>query len=93
MQKDNKLLVQLSQAELESLIGNVLQHELLKVLKPTPQAPKVKLLTRKETAKLLGISLPTLSEYTKQGKLTSYIIGSSIRYKEAEVIADLKRLP
>lgn len=93
MQNNNKLLVQLSESELESLLGSIVQRELSKVLQPAPTKTETKLLTRQQTAKLLGISLPTLGDYTNKGKLTSYRIGGSIRYKESEVIASLERLP
>ena len=59
-------------------------------IKDTPKENT--LLTRKDTAKLLGISLPTLNEWTKAGELTSYRIGSSIRYKHHEVIQALSKI-
>jgi len=43
------------------------------------------LLTRKETAALLSISLVTLSKWTNQGRLTAYRIGTRVRYKADEV--------
>lgn len=46
-------------------------------------------LTRKQTADLLGISLPTLSDWTFSGKLKGYRIGSRIRYKRHEIEAAL----
>jgi excisionase family DNA binding protein len=49
-------------------------------------------LTRQETADILKISLPTLSSYTKKGKLKSYRFGDIIRYKRVEVDAALKVL-
>ncbi len=93
MQNNSKLLVQLNQFELEALLGDIVQRELSKVLKPTAPTLNANLLTRKQTAKLLGISLPTLSDYTKKGKLRSYRLGGSIRYKESEVLASLEKLP
>lgn len=47
--------------------------------------PKVGYISRKETASLLKISLPTLNELTKRGKLQSYRIGTRILYKNQEV--------
>ncbi|MFT7435696.1 MAG: putative site-specific integrase-resolvase [Psychromonas sp.] len=44
------------------------------------------ILTRKETAKLLGINLSTLWAYTKAGKLTSYGLGNKIFYKYSEIL-------
>lgn len=47
-------------------------------------------LSRKEVAKLLRIALPTLHDYTKQGRLKAYKIGSRVLYKEVEVKAALE---
>lgn len=47
--------------------------------------PKTELLTRKEAAILLGISLPTLADWTKTGKVKGYRIASRIRYKRHEI--------
>jgi excisionase family DNA binding protein len=44
-----------------------------------------KYITRKDTAKLLHISLPTLNDWTKDGTLKSYRIGTRILYKPEEV--------
>jgi excisionase family DNA binding protein len=43
-------------------------------------------LSRKETVKLLHISLPTLNEWTKDGTLTSYRIRTRVLYKNEEVL-------
>jgi hypothetical protein len=64
------------------------------------EAPKSKinqevsesLLTRVEAAKELKISLPTLSSWTKQGKITSYGKGSRVYYKKNELIGSLEKL-
>lgn len=42
-------------------------------------------LTRNEVASLLKISLPTLHEWTKEGLIVSYRIGSRVYYKSNEV--------
>jgi excisionase family DNA binding protein len=52
--------------------------------------PKTILLTRKEVAKLLDISLPTLWAWTNKNILISYRIGNKIRYKENEVLEALQ---
>ena len=41
--------------------------------------------TRKETAKMLNISLPTLNEYTKKRILTGYRVGVRVLYKQSEI--------
>lgn len=62
----------------------------------TPKAqPKEKtpsLLTRAQSAKLLGITLPTLSDYTKKGIVKGYRIGGRIRYYEKDVLSALTEI-
>lgn len=55
----------------------------------TPPQPK-SLLTRKETANILGISLVTLNTYTKRGIIPSYVVGNKIFYKQDEVNSSLR---
>jgi len=65
--------------EVERIIGNL----------PTPTtAPE--LITRKETAEILGISLPTLNNWTKTGIIPAQRIGTRVRYQRANVYASLK---
>jgi excisionase family DNA binding protein len=47
-------------------------------------------LTRKQTAAMLEISLPTLHEWTMQGRIKAYRIGRLIRYYRPDVHAALK---
>jgi excisionase family DNA binding protein len=48
------------------------------------------LLTRKEAADLLGVSLPTLNDWTKNGIVQGYRIASRVRYKKSELESSLK---
>ncbi len=56
----------------------------------TPQTEKY--LTRKETAALLNVSLPTLNEYTKGGKIKGYRFGVRVLYKQSEIEAALTKI-
>ena len=58
---------------------------------PKPDSPE-KYLTRKETAKLLQVSLVTLNEWSKMGIIQSYRIGGRIRYKLSEIDEALKEV-
>ncbi|WP_246496290.1 helix-turn-helix domain-containing protein [Chitinophaga varians] len=72
--------------ELKEMIAAVVNQELTKHLPPANQSPiSNDLLTRKEAARLLGISLPTLLDYTKLGKITGYRLGTRVRYKRSEL--------
>lgn len=49
----------------------------------TPQEEKY--LTRKETAALLNVTLPTLNDYTKKGKINACRFGVRVLYKQSEI--------
>ena len=49
-------------------------------------------LSRQEVCKLLNISLPSLSSYTKKDFLQSYRIGSRVLYKTDEVELAIQKL-
>ena len=67
-----------TETELKNLI-----KEILVEFKPKQETPFI---SRVEACKILGLSLPTLGKYTKEGKIISYKIGSQIRYKKDEVL-------
>ncbi len=60
-------------------------NELLSGQEQSTTTVGTQLLTRKQTAQTLGISLPTLHQWTKDGKIQSYRIGKTIRYKQEDV--------
>lgn len=66
------------------------------VLNAIPAAMKtpsqVEFITRKEVCELLGVSLPTVREYTLSGKITGYRIGNRIRYKREEIEQSLNQI-
>lgn len=49
-----------------------------------------KILSRKETAKLLKISLPTLHKLVKTKVIVAYRLGRKIYFLENEVLSSLK---
>lgn len=55
-----------------------------------PIQPQEILLTRKEAAEKLHISLVTLGDWTKRGLIKSHIIGGRILYKASELEQALK---
>lgn len=61
----------------------------LNLLKAENVKPNNEVLTRKQTADFLGISLPTLHQLTIGGHLKSFRIGRSVRYYSADVYASL----
>lgn len=51
----------------------------------TPPPPQTEFITRKQTAQILRVSLPTINDWTKTGKIKGYRIGSRVRYKRNEI--------
>lgn len=50
------------------------------------------LLTRKEASEYLKVSLPTLDRWTKAGLIPSYLLGTRVRYKRAELFNSLVKV-
>ena len=60
---------------------------LLNSIKPSPETT---LLTRNEVAKMFGVSLVTIHEWSKKGVLQSYKVGNQVRFKQSEVFEALQ---
>jgi len=58
----------------------------------TTPKPETEFLTRKEAAKILGVSLPTLLDWTKTGRVQGYRIATRVRYKRAELETSLTQI-
>ncbi len=52
---------------------------------------KNELLTRKEVAKYLSVTVMTVHNWTKAGILNPYRIGNKLRYQKSEVLKALQR--
>lgn len=52
---------------------------------PEPKQKKSKWITRKEASELLGVSLVTISDWTKRDILKGYRIGTRVRFKLDEI--------
>ena len=64
----------------------------IKQLTQQPQTPTENLITREQTAKLLGVSLVTLHNWVKLNIIVAYRIGNKVRFKENEVLGSLKQI-
>jgi len=78
--------------QLQDSFRTIVQNEVQKIVSglTTPPEPSPELITRKQTAEILGISLPTLSAWTSTGIIPGQRIGTRIRYSRANVYASLK---
>jgi excisionase family DNA binding protein len=74
-------------SDFEKVVEKVL-HQKLQSFIPK-EKEELTLLSRKQTAKLLCISLPTLHHWTKSGVIKAYRIGNRILYKLQEINSSL----
>lgn len=82
----NLLMSSYSLQELSTVISETVKSEFERQNKLSTPQPDNEYLTRKETAQILGVSLPTLNNWSKRQLLPSYRIASRIRYKKEEVL-------
>ncbi len=87
----NLLMSSYSLQELTTVISETVKIEFERQNSLSTPQPDNAYLTRKETARILGVSLPTLNDWSKKGLLPSYRISSRIRYKKEEVLNSLNK--
>lgn len=87
-------LVVIPLEDLKGIIAQSVAQEFEKLQAPTaePEKDKNVLLTRKDTAELLGVCLATLDNWTREGKLTKHRNGNAVRYNREEVLASFSTL-
>lgn len=89
------ILTPFSVEQFQSEIANAVRlglEQLQTNQKNTITPEQTELLTRNEVCDLLHITLPTLHQWTKEGVVTGYRIGTRIRYKRAEILATLNKV-
>ena len=79
------LLSTIPYTELQTFISNTVQSAVQLATAHLQLKIEEEFLTRKQTASILGVSLVTLSEWTKEGKIKGYRIASRVRYKRSEI--------
>ncbi|RDB07790.1 helix-turn-helix domain-containing protein [Runella aurantiaca] len=79
--------------EFDERIAAAVERTIRPLIEAAIQPPSTpKLLTRQQTARFLGISLPTLHDWTMHGKITANRIGTRVRYYQTDVEAALQRI-
>ena len=81
---DNIILSQFTLDELATAAAAKIKTDLPPTPEPAPADDEM--LTAKEVAKLLGVSLVSIHTWKKDGKLKFYQYGSRIRFKKSEVL-------
>ncbi len=76
-------------SEFEELLFEIV-YKSLKQIKEL-QRNEETFLTRKQLAERLKVTLPTIHNLTKKGKLTSYNLEGRVYYKWSEVVSAMKK--
>lgn len=88
---NNSIILQnLTRQDLIDIFEGVLAEKLYEF--SPPPASKTEYLTRKEVAALLRISIPTLHELVKTGRLKAYRIGGRVLFNKSEVEDSLEEI-
>jgi hypothetical protein len=90
------ILQGLSLSEFESLLDKMIAaavHEAITIKENAPTQNETNTyLTRREAAKQLRISLPTLAKYSLAGLIPCHYIGARILYKQEEIDMALSKV-
>ena len=82
----NERLVDLHYNQLEQLFTGIVQREFKAFTDLIqPPAQKTEYLTRKQAAEKFHVTLPTLRDWTKSGKVRSHQIGRRVLYRSEEL--------
>ena len=90
----NIILFSLEPGELKKIVFDTLNEVLEKnvlVKKESDEPEPEKLLSIRETKDLLKISLPTLHQWKKTGKIPFYRISNRVYFKRSEILESLKK--
>lgn len=79
----NIVLISITKEELQSIIAEAVKEQLSTFFAKKPKDERLR--TRKEVAKLLNVSLPTLHTWTKDGVINAIRIGDSVRYRLEDI--------
>jgi len=87
------LLYNITPGEFKNELISELKEVIHELILETKKEKPVEYLTRQQVAKMLKISLVTISEWNKKGILKPYRIGRLVRYKSNELQDALTRIP
>ena len=92
----NAMLIQgATMNDLESMMNRLLDKKLAEITESTSQVeecPRDGLNKRKDTAKRLQVSLPTLDAWTKAGIINARRIGTRVYYTDKDINDALKKV-
>ena len=86
------ILFPVSVEELQNIISEAVKTEIGKLPKVNHSDQFHEFISRKEAAKFLKISLPTLTDYIMRSIIPAYRIGNNVRLRKDEVVNSLVKI-
>jgi excisionase family DNA binding protein len=92
---DSIRLIDLVRRDMKELVSEVIREELesFKNCLNNPPLVKIEYVTRGQAANQLHVTLPTLREWTKTGRIKSYKIARRVLYKPEDIDNALREQP
>ena len=88
---NEQILLSIPLDEFEVIQKNWIREVLGENKLATPK-PDEKYLTRQQTCLRLQVTLPTLSDWVKRGKIRAYKINTRVRFKKSDIDAALQEV-
>lgn len=86
----NGISFQQLQNSIKTIVSAEVRNLITELAENTHTDTTPEFLTRKATAELLGVSLPTLHVWTQKGMLPAQTIGTRVRYRKTDILNALK---
>jgi len=92
MKSEQITIINISISELKAIIKEAIESQIVSLNERDCIDNEKLLLTRKDVAQLLNISLPTLTKYVKKGLVPAHRLGSRILFNKIEVLNSMNKV-
>jgi excisionase family DNA binding protein len=90
---NQSILISITEAEFDAKLSGAVSMALERALSSIkPQSPESRFYSRKETARKLGVTLPTLHVWTQEGRITAHRISGRVLYKAEDINNALQKV-
>lgn len=88
---ESTIMVTMTVNELQAMISNAVTNAVKEEFAPLRRQFEDRLISRKEAAKALGVTLATLHNWANNGTMTPTKIGGSVKYRESDITSHLSK--
>jgi hypothetical protein len=77
--------------ELKQIISDIVETQINKLQQPTPKPDYDDLIKAPDVAKLFKVSLVTVNDWKKSGKIPFYRIANKVFFRKSELLESMKK--